>query len=87
MRNGTQYQTAFIAPSVSVIMVAFSPEYGIASTISIAASFPADDSVDYSVEHFQSLEGSLLENVTEKYKLSKARDLRRYNRTRSWLFL
>jgi hypothetical protein len=68
VRNGTQYQTsAFIDPqttSVSVIMVAFSPEHGIASTIAITASFSADVSVDYSVEHFQSLEGAQL----EKYK-------------------
>jgi len=47
--------------SITVAIVAFSPEYGLASTISITAKMSTGVSVDYSVEHFQSLEGEDLE--------------------------
>ena len=42
-------------------MVCFSPEYGIASTISIKGQLSTDVSVDYEVKHFQSLEGDMLD--------------------------
>ena len=38
-----------------------SPEYGIASTISIKGQLSTDVSVDYEVKHFQSLEGDMLD--------------------------
>ena len=41
-------------------MVAFAPEYGLASTISITATMSADVEVDFEVKHFQSLEGDQL---------------------------
>ena len=41
-------------------MVIFSPEHGLASTISISASVSAEVSVDFEVKHFQSLEGDQL---------------------------
>ena len=46
-------------------MVVFSPEHGLASTISISAKLDADVSVDFEVKHFQSLEGDQL----ERYKV------------------
>ena len=47
--------------SISVVMVAYAPNFGIASTISISASLGSDVSVDFDVQHFQSLEGENLE--------------------------
>ncbi len=65
MRNGEQYETSSFldaqTKSVTLAMVAFSPEYGLASTILIKADMEADVSVDYVVEHFQSVEGDNLE--------------------------
>ena len=69
VRKGEQYETSsFLAAqtkSVTVAMVAFSPQYGLASTILIKANMEADVSVDFSVTHFQSLEGDTL----EQYKI------------------
>ena len=64
VRNGTQYETSSFldaqTTSVTVAMVAFAPEYGLASTISITATMSADVEVDFEVKHFQSLEGDQL---------------------------
>ena len=61
VRNGTQYETSSFldaqTTSVTVAMVAFAPEYGLASTISITATMSANVEVDFDVKHFQSLEG------------------------------
>ena len=66
VRKGEQFETASFldaqTKSVTVMMVAFSPEYGLASTIKIMASMEADVSVDFAVEHFASLEGDALES-------------------------
>jgi hypothetical protein len=68
VRNGEQFETASFldsqTKSVTVMMVAFSPEYGLASTIKIMASMEADVSVDFAVEHFASLEGDDLDSYT-----------------------
>ena len=68
VRNGVPEQTeTFLdaqTQSLTVAMVAFSPEHGLASTISITASLGTDVVVDYSVAHFQSLEGDLLARYT-----------------------
>ena len=68
VRNGVPEQTEkFLdaqTQSLTVAMVAFSPEHGLASTISITASLGTDVVVDYSVAHFQSLEGDLLARYT-----------------------
>ena len=65
VRNNEQFETnAFIdtqTKSITVAMVAFSAEYGIASIISITALLSTDVKVDYSVAHFASLEGENLE--------------------------
>ncbi len=64
VRNGEQFETASFldaqTKSVTVVMVAFSPEYGLASTIKITASMEANVEVDFVVEHFASLEGDAL---------------------------
>ena len=61
VRDGTPKATeSFIdaqTQSITVAMVAFSPEYGLASIISITALLSADVKLDFSVAHFQSLEG------------------------------
>ena len=66
VRKGEQFETASFldaqTKSVTVMMVAFSPEYGLASTIKIMASMEADVKVDFAVEHFASLEGDALES-------------------------
>ena len=41
-------------------MVAFSPQYGLASVIEIKATMSADVEMDFDVKHFQSLEGDKL---------------------------
>jgi len=69
VRNGVPEQTeTFLdaqTQSLTVAMVAFSPEHGLASTISITASLGTDAVVDYSIAHFQSLEGDLLARYTQ----------------------
>jgi len=45
-------------------MVAFAPEYGLASTISITALLSADVRMDFTVKHFQSLEEDDLKSYT-----------------------
>jgi hypothetical protein len=69
VRKGEQFETSSFldaqTKSVTVAMVAFSPQYGLASTILIKANMEADVSVDFSVTHFQSLEGDTL----EQYKI------------------
>ena len=50
--------------SISCVMIAYSPEYGIVSTIRISADVRADVKVDYTVTHFQSLEGEDLTAYT-----------------------
>jgi hypothetical protein len=64
VRDGENYVTNdFLdgqTKSVQVAMVAFSPEYGIASTISITALLETDVKVDFSVQHYASLEGEEL---------------------------
>jgi len=47
--------------SVAVTMVAYAADFGIASTISITALLDSDVSLDFDVQHFQSLEGDDLE--------------------------
>jgi hypothetical protein len=42
---------------VNCLMVAYSPQYGIVSTINIMAELEADVRVDYEIQHYQSLEG------------------------------
>jgi len=41
-------------------MVAFSPQYGLASVIELKATMSADVEMDFDVKHFQSLEGDKL---------------------------
>ena len=41
-------------------MVAFSPQYGLASVIEVKATMSADVEMDFDVKHFQSLEGDKL---------------------------
>ena len=64
VRNGTQYETSSFldaqTTSITVKMVAFAPEYGLASVIAITAKMSADVEVDFDVKHFQSLEGDQL---------------------------
>ena len=64
MRNGATYETSSFldaqTTSITVAMVAFAPEYGLVSTISITATMSADVQVDFDVKHFQSLEGDVL---------------------------
>jgi hypothetical protein len=51
---------AFLDPqteTLSCLMVAYSAQFGICSTIEITATFASDVSVDFTVTHFQSLEG------------------------------
>ena len=47
--------------TITVALVCFSPEHGLASTISITAQLGSSVSVDFAVAHFQSLEGEPLE--------------------------
>jgi len=65
VRNGLPQETAtFIdaqTKSITVAMVTFAPEYGLASTISITATLSTEVSVDFTVGHFQSLEGDQLQ--------------------------
>jgi hypothetical protein len=42
---------------VNGLMIAYSPQYGIVSTINIMAELEADVRVDYDIQHYQSLEG------------------------------
>jgi hypothetical protein len=42
---------------VNCLMIAYSPQYGIVSTINIMAELEADVRVDYEIQHYQSLEG------------------------------
>jgi len=42
---------------VNCLLIAYSPEYGIVSTINIMAELEADVRVDYEIQHYQSLEG------------------------------
>ena len=60
VRNGEMYETASFldaqTTSVTVAMMAFSPEFGIASKILIKAEQGAEMKVDFLVSHFQSLE-------------------------------
>ena len=64
VRNGATYETSSFVDaqttSITVAMVAFAPEYGLASTISITATMSADVEVDFALKHFQSLEGDEL---------------------------
>jgi hypothetical protein len=50
----------FHTKKIVIQMVAFAPEYGIASAIDITAIFGSDVSVDFRVRDFQSLEGDRL---------------------------
>jgi hypothetical protein len=65
VRNGEQYDTSSYLDaqtrSITLAMVAFAPEYGLASTIAIVATVEADVTVDFAVNHFQSMEGPHLE--------------------------
>jgi len=65
VRNGMPQNTAdFIdlpTKSLTVAMVTFAPEYGLARTISNTATLGTEISVDYAVGHFQALEGDQLE--------------------------
>jgi len=49
---------------IEVVMIAFAPEYGIASTIKISAALGSKVSVDYSVQHFASHENQQLRTYT-----------------------
>jgi hypothetical protein len=48
--------------SVSCLMIGYSPQYGIVSTINIHADLEADVKVDFEINHYQSLEGDDLSN-------------------------
>jgi len=65
VRNGLPQETALFidaqTKSITVAMVTFAPEYGLASTISITATLSTEVSVDFAVGHFQSLEGDQLQ--------------------------
>jgi hypothetical protein len=50
---------------ISCLMIAFSAQYGIASTLQITADIAADVKLDYKVTHFQSLEGDDLYAYTQ----------------------
>jgi hypothetical protein len=65
VRNGSTEETGdYIdaqTTSISVGMVAYAPDYGLASTIWIHAKLSAGVQVDFEVQHFQSIEGDLLD--------------------------
>ena len=65
VRNGAQYETSSFldaqTTSITLAMVTFAPEYGLASVIEITATMSTDVEVDFDVKHFQSLEGALLD--------------------------
>jgi len=46
---------------VEVLLATFSPQYGIASLITITAKISSEVEVDYSVDHYQATEGSRLQ--------------------------
>jgi len=54
----------FQTKKIVIQMVAFSPEYGIASDIDITANFGSDVSVDFRVRDIQSIEGDRLTTYT-----------------------
>ena len=68
VRNETVYPTASYIDAqtrqITVKMVAFSPDVGVASTIQIMAEFTTELQVTAEVEHFQGLEGSLFDEYT-----------------------
>ena len=53
--------------TLSVLMVTYSAQFGICSTIEIKGTFSSDLKVDFSVRHFQSLEG---EDLTQFIQLT-----------------
>jgi len=64
VRNDTVYPTASYIDAqtrkITVKMVVFSPDVGVASTIQITADFTTELQVSAEVEHFQGLEGAVL---------------------------
>ena len=72
IRRGTEEPETFKAQEyfdaqtqeIQVILVAFSPEYGVASLLKISAQLSSEVSVDYSVTHFSSLENERLRAYT-----------------------
>ncbi len=50
--------------SVSCLMIGYSPQFGIVSTLSIFADLEADVRVDFEIKHYQSLEGDDLESYS-----------------------
>ena len=52
----------FETEKVEVLLAYFSPQYGIASLITITAKITSKVEVDYSVEHYQATEGGRLES-------------------------
>ena len=65
VRNGNpEYTDSFVdlqTEAITVIMIAYSPQYGIVSTISIVGTFAAEVQMDYSIMHFLSVEGETLD--------------------------
>ena len=60
-----QYTSAFIdsqTKQITIIMIAYSLQYGIASSISIVGKFSTVVSVDFNVKHLLSVEGKDLED-------------------------
>ena len=68
VRNETVYPTASYIDAqtrqITVKMVAFSPDVGVASTIQIMAEFTTELQVTAQVEHYQGLEGTVLDEYT-----------------------
>jgi hypothetical protein len=50
--------------SVSCLMIGYSPQFGIVSTLSIFADLEADVRVDFEMKHYQSLEGDDLQSYS-----------------------
>jgi len=68
VRNGVVYPTASYLDAqtrqVVVQMVAFAPDYGVASTIRIIGDFGTQIQVSFVIQHFQALEGLLFRQYT-----------------------
>ena len=68
VRNETVFPTSSYIDAqtrtITVKMVAFSPDVGVASTIQITADFSTELQVKAEVEHFQGLEGAVLNEYT-----------------------
>ncbi len=50
--------------SISVLMIGYSPQFGIVTTLSIFADLEADVRVDFEMKHYQSLEGDDLQSYS-----------------------